>query len=315
LLQAIPKLALQAQTVGIANLPLRQDLLAKNVLMTAQRNFCLGNSPFKIDFWMKNRTLFFGEGLFETFRVYEGRKLAFVEDHLDRMAAGCRFFALPFSKKEAMDALKSALAEIPPDTEARLRLNLISYGDHGVEKTELQTSWEPLKKVGMQHGPGVKLALAPFQRFSGSPLVRFKTTSYLENIFVFTWARRQGFFDALFTNERGEITEGSITNVFFLSKGHIFTPPTDAGLLPGVTRKHIIKVARKLGFSLTESMVRPADLKQFDGVFVTNSVIEILPVHTVGDTDYGVPEMIETLQEGYRKRLEANMSDFLSPFP
>jgi branched-subunit amino acid aminotransferase/4-amino-4-deoxychorismate lyase len=66
-------------------------------------------------------------------------------------------------------------------------------------------------------------------------------------------------------------------------------------------------VARTLGFSLTESTVTPADLKQFDGVFVTNSVIEILPVRTVGDTDYGVPEMIETLREGYRKRLEVSL--------
>jgi hypothetical protein len=45
----VPKLALRAQTVEIANLPLRQDLLAKNVLMTPQRDFCLGNSPSMID--------------------------------------------------------------------------------------------------------------------------------------------------------------------------------------------------------------------------------------------------------------------------
>ena len=257
---------------------------------------------------MKNRTLFFGEGLFETFRVYKGRRLAFVEDHLDRMAEGCRFFILPFSQKEAIEALKLALKEIPNHIEARLRLNLISYGDHGVEKAVFQTSWEPLEGIKVQEGSGVELALAPFQRFSGSPLVRFKTTSYLENIFVFTWARRQGCFDALFTNERGEITEGSITNVFFLRKGCILTPPADAGLLQGVTRKQIIKVARMLGFSLTESTVTPADFNQFDGAFVTNSVIEILPVCTLGDTHYEVPEMIETLRGGYRKRLETSLS-------
>ena len=251
---------------------------------------------------MKNRTLLFGEGLFETFRVYAGRKLAFVEDHLDRMAAGCRFFVLPFSRSEAMDALKLVLEEIPPDTEARLRLTLISYGDHGVEKTAFQTTWEPLPEVKAWQSSGVRLALAPFARFSDSPLVRFKTTAYLENIFVFNWARGQAFFDALFTNERGEITEGSITNVFFLKKGDILTPPTEAGLLPGVTRKQIIKVAGKLGYTTRESIIMPADLKQFDGAFVTNSVIELLPVCAVGDTDYGIPELIETLREGYRKQ-------------
>ena len=254
---------------------------------------------------MKNRTLFFGEGLFETFRAYPGRKLAFVEDHLDRMEEGSRFFGLPFSRQQAIDALLSALAEIPHNTEARLRLNLVSYGDHGAENTAFQTIWEPVEDMNTKQGTGVKLALAPFQRFSRSPLVRFKTTSFLENIFVFTWARQQGFFDALFTNERGEITEGSITNVFFLTKGHLYTPPTEAGLLPGVTRKQMIEAARAAGLSVTEATVTPADLDQFDGAFVTNSVIEAVPVCTVDHTDYNIPEMIQALLDGYRKRLQA----------
>lgn len=257
---------------------------------------------------MKNRTLFFGEGLFETFRVYAGRKLAFVKDHVDRMAAGCRFFALPFSRKKAMDALQSALEEIPHDKEARLRLTLISYGDLGAQTTAFQTTWEPLQGMSMRQGARVKLGLAPFQRFSRSPLVRFKTTSYLENIFVFNWAREQGFFDALFTNERGEIAEGSVTNVFFVRKGGILTPPIEAGLLPGVTRKHTIKVASMLGFSVTESTVTPADLNRFDGAFVTNSVIEILPATTVGNAHYRVPELIKILHEGYKECVEASLS-------
>ena len=201
--------------------------------------------------------------------------------------------------------MKLALEEIPNDTEARLRLNLICYGDHGVEKTALETTWEPLQDMTTWKSSGVRLALAPFQRFSRSPLVRFKTTSYLENIFVFDWARREGYFDALFTNERGEITEGSITNVFFVSKGHIVTPPTDAGLLAGVTRKQIIKIAGTLGLSLTESTFNLADLNRFDGAFVTNSVIEILPVHTVGDIHYAIPEMIKVIQDNYQECVKA----------
>jgi len=251
---------------------------------------------------MKNRTLSFGEGLFETFRVYEGRRLAFVEDHLDRMAEGCRFFSFPFSRQRALEALRQALNEIPGDVEARLRLNLISYGNHEAETTSFQTTWEPLEKTCTQQDKRVRLGLAPFQRLSRSPLVRFKTTSYLENAYVFNWARKAGFFDALFTNERGDITEGSISNVFFLDKGRLVTPPTDAGLLPGVTRKQILKVACAIGIPLTESTVRPEELHQFDGAFVTNSVIEMLPVAMVGDATYGSPSIIDLLREGYRKR-------------
>jgi branched-subunit amino acid aminotransferase/4-amino-4-deoxychorismate lyase len=256
---------------------------------------------------MKNRTLFFGEGLFETFRVYVGRKLAFVEDHLDRMAEGSRFFALPFSRQEAIDALMTALENIPHNTEARLRLNLVSYGDHAVENTAFETAWEPVEDMSTRRTSDVKLGLAPFQRFSRSPLVRFKTTSYLENIFAFSWARRQGFFDALFTNEREDITEGSITNVFFVRKSRIYTPAAEAGLLPGVTRKQIMKAALTLGLSVAESRIAPAGLDRFDGAFVTNSVIEALPVCRIGNTDYETPEIIKVLQEGYRTRVEASL--------
>jgi branched-subunit amino acid aminotransferase/4-amino-4-deoxychorismate lyase len=256
---------------------------------------------------MKNRTLFFGEGLFETFRVYPGRKLAFVEDHLERMAAGCVFFALPFSRQEAVDALKAALDHVPAETEGRLRLSLVTHGDYDVAKITFHTTWEPLRQMSTEKGRGVELGLAPFQRFSESPLVRFKTTSYLENIFVFTWARGKGFFDALFTNERGEMTEGSITNVFFLRRGHIVTPPIESGLLPGITRKQVIRVARTCGLSISESTVTPGDLKKFDGAFVTNSVIEVLPVCAVGDTHYAVPETIQTLRQGYQRRLQARL--------
>lgn len=254
---------------------------------------------------MKNRTLLFGEGLFETFRVYRGRVLAFVDDHLDRMAEGSNFFGIPFSRKRAVEALQLGLEKISPDSEARLRLNLISHGDHGVDKTTLETLWEPLQEMSTWETHGVKLGLAPFRRFSGSPVVRFKTTSYIENIFVFRWAREHGLYDALFTNERGEITEGSITNIFFLQKGKILTPPTSAGLLPGVTRKRIMEVARASGMDVEEQALTPVDLGRFDGAFVTNSVIEILPVCRMGDIDYAISERIKTLREGYRKLLKA----------
>lgn len=255
---------------------------------------------------MKNRTLLFGEGLFETFRIYPGKNLVFVEDHLHRMAEGCRFFALPFPKDQALAALESALDEVPAHVEARLRLSLICHGYESTAKVTFETTWEPLKEMRVQQDRGVKLGLAPFQRFSKSPLVRFKTTSYLENIFVFTWARSQGCFDALFTNERGEITEGCITNVFFLRQGHLLTPPAEAGLLPGITRKQIIGAAQGQGLSVTESTVRPADLRAFDGVFVTNSVIEVLPVCAVGHTRFAISKMIRSIQAAYRHRVTAS---------
>lgn len=253
---------------------------------------------------MRNRTLFFGEGLFETFRVYKGKKLSFLEDHLDRMAEGCRFFCLPFSRQAAREALRGALADLADDADGRLRLNLWSFGKDHAEKSSFETFWEPIPKPADNDKAWGRLGMAPFARFSGSPLVRFKTISYLENIFVLRWAREKGYFDALFTNERGEITEGSITNIFFLKNDHIVTPSVKAGLLPGITRKQIIQVAKHLGIPLTESMIMPRDLIAFDGAFITNSVIEVLAVESVDNTRYEMSDMIEALHQAYRHHME-----------
>ena len=96
---------------------------------------------------MKNRTLLFGEGLFETFRVYPGRKIGFVEEHLERMAAGCRFFDIPFSPEVAKEALAFSLNTIPEENDVRLRLNLTTYGTDRVEKVDFSTEWEPLPDI------------------------------------------------------------------------------------------------------------------------------------------------------------------------
>ena len=254
---------------------------------------------------MKNRTLSFGEGLFETFRVYGGRKLSFVEAHLDRMEEGSRFFSIPFSRSSALYALNEALEEIPDDREARLRLDLVSYGKDGPEKTVFETSWSLLPQPTQNENNAVNLTLAPFKRFSESPLVRFKTSSYLENIFVLRWARKQKCFDALFANERGELTEGSISNIFFLKNGRIVTPPVAAGLLSGITRMQIINIAQQIGIPLTESTVDIKALDRFEGAFVTNSVIEIRAVKFIGNTGYEISEIVTILRKAYKNYMDS----------
>jgi branched-subunit amino acid aminotransferase/4-amino-4-deoxychorismate lyase len=253
---------------------------------------------------MKNRTLSFGEGLFETFRVYSGRKICFVEEHLERMATGCRFFDVPFSLQEAKKALFSSLNTVPEDKDVRLRLNLITYGSDTVEKVDFSTEWQPLPDMSGWQKEGVNIGLAPFRRFSGSPLVRFKTTSYLENITAFRQARMRGFFDAIFTNEREEITEGSISNIFFINENDIVTPPVEAGLLPGITRKKIIELARSSGISLKEARITLAELDQFESAFVTNSVVEILPVMAIEHIQYRPSDIVSVLQQEYKKLIE-----------
>lgn len=231
-----------------------------------------------------------------------------MEDHLDRMAKGCDFFHLPFSRQGASDALQKAVKGIPEDKEARLRLTLVCYGGHDVQQTSYETSWEVLDQSRDLETVKPRLALAPFSRFSGSPLVRFKTTSYMENMFVLRWARQKGCFDAVFTNERGHITEGSITNIFFLTKNKMVTPSTQAGLLAGITRRYVLAISRALGIPSIEETIPLDSLENFDSAFVTNSVIEMLEIDSIGNTVYQPSELVATIHKAYREQIPQHLS-------
>ena len=96
---------------------------------------------------------------------------------------------------------------------------------------------------------------------------------------VYDWeleaAKRDGFFEVLFTNEKGEITEGAFTNIFVLRGGRLVTPPVSCGLLDGVLRRHLLR--EREGTVIEESMT-PEALEGAERLFVGNSVRGLVEV-------------------------------------
>ncbi len=230
---------------------------------------------------MISRTRLYGQGLFETLRVYPQRRVGFPNEHIRRMEEGAAFFGIPFSKQGFLLTLKKALNAIPEDAEARLRITLEAYGEERAESSKLTAQWKPLVIPEGLYQQGATLTLAPFPRHCQSPLTRFKTTSYLENIYTRTWAQARGFYDALFLNEKGEIMEASAANLFYIRGNSLVTPSLDSGLLPGIVRATILRIAGELGLQGKERGVTLDELGRAEEVFLTNSIIEVLPVKGV----------------------------------
>ena len=92
-----------------------------------------------------------------------------------------------------------------------------------------------------------------------------------------------GLDEALLLNESGFIAEGSVSNIFFVTSSSLVTPPLESGILPGITREVVIELADTLGINVAERDVRLPDLGQFDEAFLTNSVMEIMPLVAVRD--------------------------------
>ena len=233
----------------------------------------------------------YGAGLFETVRAYNG-KMPFLERHLSRLLTASRVLGLAGSldklelEKACMDTLEANNLE-----DARLRLT-VSRGEAGpfsgsVQKaTLLVTAIHYSPPPADKYEKGFKAGVASFEQFSRSPLAELKSTSYLSNVLARMEAEAAGLDEALFLNERGHITEGTTSNIFFInSSSGLVTPAVEGGLLAGVTRQVVLEIAGSLGIDAVETEVRLADLKGFTEAFLTSSMMELMPLVEVRDSD------------------------------
>jgi branched-chain amino acid aminotransferase len=111
-----------------------------------------------------------------------------------------------------------------------------------------------------------------------SPLARLKSLNYLDKLLARRRARHSGADDALLVSPKGLLLEASASNLFLVESGRLFTPRLQAGVLPGITRAVVMKLARKLGLPCRALDLTRVRLRQADECFLTNSIIEIIPV-------------------------------------
>jgi branched-chain amino acid aminotransferase len=135
---------------------------------------------------------------------------------------------------------------------------------------------------------GVKVAIVGVRRAAPDAIdPSAKTGAHLPNVLAVKEARAQGAYEALLLDGRGFLTEGSSSNVFEVTAGVLRTPPIAAGILEGVTRGLVLRLARSLGVAVEEVPLRPEDLEAAREVFITSTVREIVPVTRLGDRAVG----------------------------
>ena len=111
-------------------------------------------------------------------------------------------------------------------------------------------------------------------------------------------AERKGFADALMLDWRGQVAEATGANVFFVKDGVLHTPTPDC-FLDGITRKTVIKLAKKRGLEVVERAIMPDEMEGFEQCFLTGTAAEVTPVSEIGPYRFTVGEIAKTLMEDY----------------
>jgi branched-chain amino acid aminotransferase len=257
----------------------------------------------------------YGDGVFETIRVYDGMPFAF-EEHMDRLFRSADGIALkiPLIRSVILKATE-VLLEKNNLTDAMIRICITrGEGDVGLD-TDLcpnptfliiPRQWAPYPRK--HHEKGVKIHLSSVVRMPSFTIpATVKSHNYLSNILAKEEAKREGCFDAIMLNLEGYVAEGPTSNIFLVKDGQLQTPALTSGILQGVTRTTIMRLAEKKGIEVYERMILPEEISQADECFLTNTSMEVMPVTACGaDTiGRGMPGAITlALRKAFRQHLD-----------
>jgi branched-chain amino acid aminotransferase len=220
-----------------------------------------------------------GDGVFETTKVVDGTPFA-LSRHLARLARSAQGLGLVVpGEAELRKAVEELLAANAGEPVGRLRLTVTGGvgplgSDRGGASPTVVIACSPAKAWP----PSTVLVTVPWPRNERSAVAGIKTTSYAENVVALAWAHDRGAAEALFLNTRGEVCEGTGSNVFAVLDGRLVTPPLSSGCLAGVTRELVIEWC-----GAEERVLTPEELASADEVAVSSSTRDVHPVSRLDD--------------------------------
>ncbi|WP_222983969.1 aminotransferase class IV [Flagellimonas meishanensis] len=244
-----------------------------------------------------NRGLKYGDGLFETMRCIHG-KIFFWEDHYFRLMASMRIlrmeipmtFTLEFLEEQILQTVK---ANGLGDSAARVRLTVFrkSGGLYRPETNDIAYILEcheldaPFYLI-----PETHCQVELFKDFyvNRDMLSNLKTTNKLLNVVASVYAQENGYDNCLLINTEKQVVEAINGNLFLVKDSTIKTPPLMDGCLDGIIRKKLKEIITKMEeIDFQESSISPFELQQADELFITNSIVGILPITRYRKKQYG----------------------------
>ena len=230
--------------------------------------------------------LLFGDTLFETIKA-RGKSICLQQEHLDRVELSCGLLGFPCDRSTIEKALDETAARLPWPV-SRLRLTLSRGRGEGLAEPDRENTWFAITAAAYSEPTdaerlhGVACCLAPNRRVNPlSLLPQMKRGNYADCLYAARHARKQGYREALFIDTDDRLQEGATSNLFLVCDGTLVTPPAGEVVLAGIMRGQVLMAARHLGMPVQERSVLYQDLFDAQEVFLTNSLIGLLPVSSV----------------------------------
>jgi branched-chain amino acid aminotransferase len=268
--------------------------------------------------------LHYGTSIFEGIRAYwTGKDLLIfrLDDHIDRMFRSAKILGVkvPYTADEVRRAIIETLRANSFREDVYIRpLLFVSTPTVTLDVRMLEVSLAVIAFPFGKYLPpeGIRAAVVSWRRVSNTmlPVMAKIGGIYVNSVLALVEARNKGFDEAILMDANGYIAEGSGENVFVVRKGKIYTPPTYASVLEGITRDTVIKLATDEGMYVEERPIAREEVYIADEVFLVGTAAEITPVveidgRTIGDGKPG--PVTKKLAELYAKVVRGQVEKYL----
>ncbi|MBA7482166.1 hypothetical protein ES707_17648 [subsurface metagenome] len=184
----------------------------------------------------------------------------------------------------------------------------MSQSDEQRKPTLLITATKLQPYPAEYYKKGVLVVLCPFRQNAGEPTCGHKTTSYFSRMIALNRAHQKRAAEALWFTMDNRLAEGCISNVFLVKDSVLYTAPIETPVLAGIARKTVCQIALKNSIKLVEKELYIDDVLAADEIFLTNVIMQIMPVtavekHTVGNDKVGM--MTKRLQKSFDEFVES----------
>ena len=237
----------------------------------------------------------FGDSVYEVISTHQGR-LCFVQEHLKRLRNSARAISLVIPLDD--DAIireieKTVEAAANPESYIRIIVTRgvgeIDIDPESCTRPNVLIFVKPARLYPEEnYTHGINVALVSVKRNPKESLnPGIKTGNYLNNVLAKVEARQAGAADALMLNPTGQLTECTTSNFFFVRDQRLMTPSLDCGILSGITREVVLRLARENGVLVEEGEWPPEILQDAEEAFITGTVKRVMPVTSLDSRPIG----------------------------
>ncbi len=241
-----------------------------------------------------DRGFLYGDGIYETLRSYHGKPFKLTE-HLERMRHSAKQLRISFDYTNTdIGEWINELTEKNCSQDAYIRITL-SRGTGG-SRLQMDDNIEPTILIQVKpltpydnklYKEGMSLVVSDCRRSTSCHISRHKSTNLLQSILMKEEANRKTAHEAIVLNTDGYVAECVVSNIFMVDGESVITPSLDTNILPGITRRTVLDICKDSSISASENPFKIEALLNADEVFITNSLMEIMPVSRIDDSKIG----------------------------